>query len=133
MSQLIVTAFMMGMLGSFHCVGMCGPIALSLPLKKDSDWGKFAGAILYISGRILTYIGFGIIFGLIGKSFALFGCQQWLSVFLGVVIIFFLVIPKRLSSLSRSNLLLNFLTMLSSGLGRLFLKKNYSSLFQEGS
>jgi len=132
MSQLIVTAFMMGMLGSFHCVGMCGPIALSLPLRDDSDWAKFAGALLYNAGRILTYMAFGVLFGLIGKSVAFFGYQQWLSVFLGMVILFFLVIPKRFAAFGRSNLLVKFLTKLRGSLGRLFLRKNYSSLFSVG-
>ncbi|MBK7433545.1 MAG: sulfite exporter TauE/SafE family protein [Chitinophagaceae bacterium] len=33
----------LGILGSFHCVGMCGPLALSLPLKMTTygrnSWG----------------------------------------------------------------------------------------------
>jgi uncharacterized protein len=78
MIQLVIAAFAMGMVGSFHCIGMCGPIALSLPLKKESSWGKFSGAILYNLGRITTYIAFGLVFGLLGKSVALFGYQQWL-------------------------------------------------------
>jgi len=45
MVQLIFAAFAMGLLGSFHCVGMCGPLALSLPLSSNSNWGKnFSGA-----------------------------------------------------------------------------------------
>ena len=90
MFQLIIAAFTMGLIGSFHCVGMCGPLALSLPLNNDSFLSKFSGALLYNAGRIVTYAVFGFVFGVIGKSFALFGYQQWLSVILGVVIIFFI-------------------------------------------
>lgn len=132
MSQLILAAFMMGLLGSFHCVGMCGPIALSLPLKHDSDCAKFFGALFYNSGRIITYSVFGFIFGLIGKSVALFGYQQWLSIILGVLIIFFIILPKRFSSFQNQNFILAFLQKLRSALGRLFSKKNFSSLFSIG-
>ena len=132
MSQLIIAAFMMGLLGSFHCVGMCGPIALSLPLKHDSHWAKFFGALFYNSGRIITYSVFGFIFGIIGKSVALFGYQQWLSIILGVLIIFFIILPKRFSSFQNQNFILAFLQKLRSALGRLFSKKNFSSLFSIG-
>ena len=57
MSQLIIAAFMMGLLGSFHCVGMCGPIALSLPLKDPSAWGKFSGALFYLVPMAWFYFG----------------------------------------------------------------------------
>lgn len=132
MVQMIIAAFMMGLLGSFHCVGMCGPIALSLPLTHDSNLAKFTGALLYNSGRIITYAAFGIVFGLIGKSFALFGYQQWLSVFLGILIIFFIILPKRLSAFKSNNYILVFFEKLRSALGRLFARKNYSSLFSIG-
>jgi uncharacterized protein len=132
MTQLIIAAFMIGLLGSFHCIGMCGPIALSLPLKKDSDWGKFSGALFYNSGRIITYTVFGFIFGIIGKSVALFGYQQWLSIFLGVLIIFFIIVPKRHSSFKAQNFILVFFGKLRSSIGKLFLKKNFPSLFSIG-
>lgn len=40
MMQLIFVAFMIGIVGSFHCVGMCGPLALALPLSHDSFAAK---------------------------------------------------------------------------------------------
>ena len=49
MFQLIIAAFTMGLIGSFHCVGMCGPLALSLPLNNDSFLSKFVNE----QGRIL--------------------------------------------------------------------------------
>ena len=59
--QLIAAAFTIGILGSFHCIGMCGPLALSLPLKNNNTGTKFFGAILYNSGRVTTYIFLGLI------------------------------------------------------------------------
>jgi uncharacterized protein len=132
MVQLILAAFTMGLLGSFHCVGMCGPLALSLPLNSDSFWSKFSGSLLYNSGRIVTYSVFGLVFGAIGKSVALFGYQQWLSIILGVLIIFFIILPKRVAVFSKNNLAIHFFEKLRTSLGQLFFKKNYASLFSIG-
>jgi uncharacterized protein len=132
MVQLILAAFTMGLLGSFHCVGMCGPLALSLPLNNDSFWGKFSGSLLYNAGRIVTYSVFGLVFGAIGKSVALFGYQQWLSIVLGVLIIFFIILPKRIAVFNKNNVVLHFLEKLRASLGQLFFKKNYASLFSIG-
>ena len=103
MTELILAAFTMGILGSFHCVGMCGPLAMSLPLRTDSHWSKFSGALIYNPGRIVTYAVFGLLFGAIGKTFSLFGYQQWLSIVLGVFIIVFIILPKRISALQNRN------------------------------
>lgn len=132
MIQLIIAAFAMGLLGSFHCVGMCGPLALSLPINSDSFWSKFSGALLYNAGRIVTYSVFGLVFGAIGKSVALFGYQQWLSVILGVLIIVFVILPKRVSSFSGNNYVMQFFEKIRAALGQLFFKKNNASLFSIG-
>lgn len=122
----------MGMLGSFHCVGMCGPLALSLPLSSNSLWAKFSGAFLYNSGRIVTYAAFGAVFGIIGNSVAMFGYQQWLSVIMGIAIIVFVVLPKTASPFKNNHGVLAFFERLRAGLGKLFFKKGYSSLFAIG-
>ncbi len=132
MVQLIIVAFTMGLLGSFHCVGMCGPLALSLPLNSDSFWSKFSGSLFYNAGRIVTYSIFGLIFGAIGTTVALFGYQQWLSVLLGVLIIFFIILPKRIAVFNENNAVIKLLEKLRTLIGLLFLKKNYSSLFSIG-
>ncbi len=129
MSQLIFAAFTMGLLGSFHCVGMCGPLALSLPINNDRPSARFSGVLLYNTGRILTYSIFGLIFGLIGKSAAFFGFQQWLSIILGLLIIYFVVLPKRFSIFNNKSFVLPFFEKIRSSLGELFFRKNYSSLF----
>ena len=132
MTQLIFTAFAIGLLGSFHCVGMCGPIALALPLKNDSFWIKFSGALLYNIGRIVTYATFGLVFGTIGKSVSFFGYQQWLSILMGISIIFFVILPRRFSSFSHNNIILKFLENLRTALGKLFAKDTHFSLFSIG-
>ena len=78
------TAFTIGLVGSFHCIGMCGPIAFAIPLPHPSWFNRILGSLIYNLGRINTYAIFGTIFGLIGKGFAFAGFQQWASIFLGI-------------------------------------------------
>ena len=87
------TAFLIGLLGSLHCVGMCGPIAFALPMKRDKLSTVVTGSILYNSGRLFTYFIIGCLFGLMGKGFALAGFQQKLSIFVGVAMILSILIP----------------------------------------
>ncbi len=132
MIQLLTAAILMGLLGSFHCVGMCGPLALSLPLSQDTFSAKFTGALLYNAGRIVTYSVFGAVFGAIGKSVAFFGFQQWLSIILGVIIVFFIMLPKGITFINKNNFVIKFLTALRTSLSNLFSKKANSSLFTIG-
>jgi sulfite exporter TauE/SafE len=132
MLQLIVTAFSMGLLGSFHCVGMCGPIALALPVRSDNLWTKLSGAIWYNLGRVITYSLFGCLFGMIGMSASLFGFQQWLSVLLGLLIILLVVLPKRWALPYKNNAITVLLQKLRFSLGKLFAKKSHSSLLSIG-
>jgi uncharacterized protein len=132
MTQIVVTAFLLGVLGSFHCIGMCGPIALVLPLSKNSRIEKFVGAILYNMGRIITYACFGLLFGSIGKSVAFFGYQQWLSILVGVAIFIVLFLPKKYSGFTQSNAVTKWLYTIRSWLQKLLTKKSYNSLFLIG-
>ena len=92
MSFLLV-ALVLGFAGSFHCIGMCGPIALALPVGRYSWAGKVGGILLYNFGRITTYSLLGLVFGMIGRGFSMMGLQQVLSVTLGVLIIAAVVFP----------------------------------------
>ena len=89
---IFFSALALGFLGSFHCIGMCGPITLSLPVQHLQGMQKAAGIGLYNAGRILTYSLLGIVFGFIGLSFQYFGWQQWLSIILGIILIILFVL-----------------------------------------
>jgi len=88
-------AFALGLLGSFHCAAMCGPLMLALPTLPRGSGGFVAQRIVYQLGRIATYCVLGIIAGLIGKSIFMFGLQRWLSISLGVAILAGLFASKR--------------------------------------
>src|SRR5690606_9714623 len=79
-------AFFMGLLGSLHCVAMCGPLLLALPAGKGHAKIVF-NRIIYQIGRILTYSGLGLVIGFISIGAEYKGWQQGLSIFTGVVLV----------------------------------------------
>ena len=91
--ELLIPAFLMGLAGSLHCVGMCGPIAMALPLQGRRSWEKLTGGLLYNAGRITTYAIFGLAAGWIGGGLRWFGWQQRISLFLGITILLFMIVP----------------------------------------
>ncbi|MBT8280706.1 MAG: sulfite exporter TauE/SafE family protein [Muriicola sp.] len=92
---MVYTAFILGLLGSLHCVGMCGPIAFMLPLSRDKKTTMFSQLFLYHLGRIITYGIMGLAFGFFGKGLYVFGAQQNLSIIIGGIMILAIVIPEK--------------------------------------
>ncbi|MDT0293597.1 sulfite exporter TauE/SafE family protein [Mesonia ostreae] len=91
---MLLSALIFGLLGSFHCVGMCGPIAFLLPLDRQSTSKRVLQLISYHGGRIFTYSLLGLLFGVIGKSLNLFGFQQQLSIIIGVLMVLIILTPN---------------------------------------
>ncbi len=92
----ILSAFVIGLVGSLHCVGMCGPIAIALPITQKNKLLFLAGRIIYNVGRIISYALMGAFFGLIGSKIALFGFQQTLSLGIGILLLLYVILPKPL-------------------------------------
>jgi uncharacterized protein len=90
---MFYTAVLLGFLGSFHCLGMCGPIAFVLPLDRHNKLKGFLQIFLYHFGRILSYALIGLLFGLLGKGLYLSGLQQKLSILIGAIMIFIVLVP----------------------------------------
>jgi uncharacterized protein len=84
---MLYSAFILGLISSIHCVGMCGPIALILPYQKDNRWQRVKETVTYNIGRVMTYTLLGLLFGYLGKGLALVGLQQSLSVLFGILFI----------------------------------------------
>ena len=94
---MIWSGFLIGLFGSFHCIGMCGPIALALPIQQHHKINLIVGRILYNVGRAITYAMIGLVFGLVGQSLSLAGFQQSVSIIAGVLILIMVLIPTRIS------------------------------------
>jgi sulfite exporter TauE/SafE len=89
------SAFVIGLAGSLHCIGMCGPIAVALPTGSRSRLKHVLGRVAYNAGRVVTYSLLGLITGLVGRSLNMAGLQQGLSIALGGLIIVSLILPSR--------------------------------------
>lgn len=93
MNGLLATAFILGVAGSAHCVGMCGPIALAVPSPNHSFLGRLGSTLLLNTGRLFTYVLFGMAIGVFGAGMRLAGLQQLTSIAAGVVLILSVLVP----------------------------------------
>jgi len=128
--SILISAFVLGIMGSFHCAGMCGPIAIALPLHGNSVGGKIFGGSLYNLGRTITYGIMGALFGLLGQGVAMIGFQQKISVIMGSLMIISILFPalfKNQYSLNKS--WFSLVGKLKSTIGRMFSIRSYPSLF----
>jgi len=126
--EILVSGFVLGLMGSFHCVGMCGPIALSLPLRGNNLAQKLSGGILYNLGRTVTYGIMGAFFGLIGQGFQLVGFQRWVSIVMGAFMIIAILMPFVFKNIKLGSV--DFFTgKLRKAIQKLFQKRSLSGLF----
>lgn len=126
------TALGLGFIGSFHCVGMCGPIVLGLP-RSDSNISAITfNATIYNLGRISVYALFGLLFGFLGKEIAIAGFQSTLSIFLGILIIIAVVFSKKIYRKKRHILIQKFINTINKSYGILIRKNSKSALLGMG-
>lgn len=123
----------LGFLGSLHCIGMCGPIALALPSQGSSKFAFYFGRILYNLGRVVTYSIMGLFIGLVGQKISIAGYQQIVSITLGALILIAVLLPAKIKTYFTQLTFIKFITKkLQSSIGALFRKSNTSSLFAIG-
>lgn len=79
-------AFLMGLTGSLHCAGMCGPIIWVMPFQVLSGFKKWLGILLYHTGRVSTYALMGVVLFSFKSSFRP-EWQQYISILLGGVLL----------------------------------------------
>lgn len=93
----LITAFLVGLLGSGHCFGMCGGIAAglgSLPVNKGAENGAephFSSAFLFNAGRVISYMVLGLISAwLLSRLGQVLNVPKWSMIlrFLTAVMIF---------------------------------------------
>jgi sulfite exporter TauE/SafE len=80
-------AFFIGLFGSVHCIGMCGPLAFAVPVSQNRWWYIVADKLLYNTGRVITYTFLGLLIGFVGKQLWLYNLQQGVSLISGMLII----------------------------------------------
>jgi uncharacterized protein len=122
MSGLLWTAFVLGVAGSLHCIGMCGPLMMALPDTGHGRWKFFRGRLIYNLGRIMSYAMIGCVAGVAGQGIAMAGYQQALTIVTGLAIIFMVLVPKKWIS--------NFSVLGNSGLGK-SVKQAFSKVLKQ--
>lgn len=128
--SIILIALSIGLTSSLHCVGMCGPIALSLGLDAKDKLKFTLRNMTYQLGRVTTYSILGALLGIIGESFTFAGLQNYLSIFIGVIMIIMVMIPKFYENGATQLKPINALMVkVKITLGKYLIKKNSSSLY----
>lgn len=130
---MLFSALILGLLGSLHCIGMCGPIAFMLPVDRSNNFKKALQISSYHLGRIFTYGIIGVVFGFMGKGFSLFGLQQQLSIAVGVLMILIILLPRK--TFQKYNLSKYFYSVVGkvkSALGKSLKKKSADTFFTIG-
>jgi sulfite exporter TauE/SafE len=131
--MILFSAILLGLMGSFHCAGMCGPIALAIPLNKRNWVYRISSGIIYNTGRILTYSLMGALFGFLGHVLNLAGFQRWISMISGIIMITSIGISLFFPHLFEiENGIFSILTKLRNAFGLLLKKRSYFSLFTLG-
>ena len=129
MNELYIAALVTGLVGSLHCIGMCGPIAVALPLGQKSWAYKTFGSLTYNIGRTITYGILGGIFGILGKGIQLAGLQQWASIGIGILMILSVIYPAVFKSkISLDKMFTGYAAQLISRFRKLFKQSSLSSL-----
>ncbi|MBG8556272.1 sulfite exporter TauE/SafE family protein [Hymenobacter guriensis] len=131
---MLWAGFVFGLLGSFHCVGMCGTIALALPGRTQAASACYVGGrLLYNLGRITTYATLGAAAGLLGQSLRLAGLQQSLSIASGLLILLLVGLPPRYADRLAAGLgLRRPLAWVKNTLAGLFQQPSWRALYLTG-
>ncbi len=125
----LLTGFLVGLLGSFHCIGMCGPIAIALPKTNN----LVVSRLLYNFGRVITYSLLGLLFGMLGSRLEMFGLQRIISISLGVLIILTVITPISYRiKISNKLGLYKLVGMLKMYFGKMFKNHSNSSMLAIG-
>jgi uncharacterized protein len=83
----MLTPLLIGLAGSLHCVGMCGPLVLAVFPGQGQQTRILAPLAVYHMGRIGGYSLLGLLFGNLGKAIYVAGLQQYMSILAGVVLL----------------------------------------------
>nr|WP_321247146.1 sulfite exporter TauE/SafE family protein [uncultured Psychroserpens sp.] len=130
---MLWSALIFGLLGSFHCVGMCGPIAFMLPVDRSNSTSKVVQIFSYHFGRLLAYSIIGLVFGLVGKGLYLFGVQQQLSIVIGILMIMVVLIPvQTFNKYNLSKPLFRLISKVKTALGKALKKKTADTFLTIG-
>lgn len=130
---MLYSALIFGLISSLHCIGMCGPIAMMLPVDRNNPAKKVIQIMIYHLGRLTAYASLGLVFGILGKGFYMAGIQQNISIIVGVMMITIAIVPERLfMKYNFSKPVYKIISKVKSSLGSQFKRKSPDALFTIG-
>ena len=130
---MLWSGFLLGFVGSLHCMGMCGPIAFMLPVSHDQPFKKALQITLYHAGRLFAYALIGLVFALLGQGLTAFGYQQHISIAVGILMIVLVIIPQSyIKPVPLFKPFFSFINKLKSELGKALKQKSYDTFFSLG-
>ncbi|MEM9327547.1 MAG: sulfite exporter TauE/SafE family protein [Bacteroidota bacterium] len=128
----LATGIGLGLLGSLHCVGMCGPLAMALPYGTQSPPRRVLLALLYSTGRVATYVVIGLLLASLGEVAAMAGLQRIVSIVLGGLLITFIFVPRYYRAFTDKLERTAFYTSIKSGIRQQFQDRSKTSFFVTG-
>lgn len=130
---MLYSALLFGLISSLHCIGMCGPIAMMLPVDHANPAKKAIQILLYHAGRLTSYATLGLLFGLLGKGLYLAGFQQRISITVGILMIVIALVPERIvAKYNFSRPIYKLISKVKTSLGSQFKRKSPDALFTIG-
>jgi len=96
---MLLAAFFLGLAGSWHCLGMCGPIALMVPGARGKN--RFVSGFLYHGGKILAYMLIGAIFGMVPAFIHSFKIQAIITLSVGATMLLMAFTPFLLNQIEK--------------------------------
>lgn len=99
---MIFSAFILGLLGSWHCVAMCGPIALIVPGAKGKN--RIFSILLYHGGKILAYVAIGTLIGVVSAFITSFKIQAIITIAVGVLMAILAFLPSLIRKIESKGL-----------------------------
>jgi sulfite exporter TauE/SafE len=130
--QIISMAFVMGLVGSFHCLGMCGPIAMALPMGHRNNSSRLLGGVIYNLGRVFTYFFLGLVLGMAGDILISPKIQNIVSITFGALIVIYLLLPSKTKTALKISPNQALLVRLRKQMAKFLYIENNSSLFGIG-
>ncbi|WP_051203821.1 sulfite exporter TauE/SafE family protein [Hugenholtzia roseola] len=128
--MVIWSAFLLGLLGSTHCLGMCAPLVLAFG-KSNNQNGIFSN-LLYNLGRLLTYTSMGLVVGWIGKAVLFAEWQPYVAVLMGLLMVLIGIFSINLDTwVAKLSLMRYLFAQVQKGIGAVLKQKTqlFSFLF----
>jgi sulfite exporter TauE/SafE len=126
-AAVVISALVLGLGGSLHCLGMCGPLVLAMPFGVFARREQLLAIIFYNIGRALAYGTLGALVFWVGSGMNWLGISQYISVVLGIVILVHILWPVWLRKI-RIPYLANLRQWQSKMLGKTMTKSGFMYL-----